>query len=317
MEVNRLFFISSAFRNGVMRVVRRALKRIEFHPEILDSFKAEDYVFSFFVYSFIGWSVESFYRSVGERRLLNSGFLNGPMTPIYGTGATVMSVLLSRHYKNPLFVLGLGMISCDTVEYITSFLMEKLFHKRWWDYSDYPMNLNGRICMRHTIMWGVASVAFVYLVQPVYLRYFVRVPKKARDIMLGAAFAVFIIDLIDTVRKAVDTGRIIERIDRMKETVSDAAGRFADNADDAYLTLALGLERGGMKAVNRVDELSEQLDELGSELSRAFAEFRGNSQFMPRRITGFSRVEDSAKNALSDLKHSLSALKDRFESLGE
>jgi regulator of replication initiation timing len=69
-------------------------------------------------------------------------------------------------------------------------------------------------------MWGVASVAFVYLVQPVYLRYFVRVPKKARDIMLGAAFAVFIIDLIDTVRKAVDTGRIIERIDRMKETGS-------------------------------------------------------------------------------------------------
>ena len=94
------------------------------------------YVLLFFFYSTAGWCVESLYCSIGEKRLINRGFLTGPMCPIYGVGALVMTVFLYNPYKDkPLMVFLLGMIMCDIVEYFTSWIMETLFQARWWDYT--------------------------------------------------------------------------------------------------------------------------------------------------------------------------------------
>ena len=121
------------------------------------------YLLLFFFYSTAGWVVESTYCSIGEKRLVNRGFMTGPMCPIYGTGALVMTLFMYNPYKDrPLIVFLLGMLLCDIVEYFTSVIMETLFHARWWDYTYEFLNIKGRICLKHTLFWGIASVAFVF-----------------------------------------------------------------------------------------------------------------------------------------------------------
>ena len=131
-----------------------------------------NYVFMFFVFSAIGWAIECTYRSLGEKKIINSGFLYGPMCPIYGTGCLVFELILvplSEPIEKRLIpVLLLGMVLADIVEYATSYIMEKLFNARWWDYSNNFLNLHGRICFKHTCYWAIFAFVYVYLIAPVY-----------------------------------------------------------------------------------------------------------------------------------------------------
>ena len=120
-----------------------------------------DTLLYFFIYSFCGWLMEMILCSVQERRFINRGFLNGPLCPIYGCGVTlIMIFLLPVRDGLPnlaialpvVFIAGAGLASA--VEFITSWLMEKLFHARWWDYSHYKYNLGGRICLSISLAWG-------------------------------------------------------------------------------------------------------------------------------------------------------------------
>ena len=111
----------------------------------------------FLFYSFCGWVYESILVSILERRPVNRGFLNGPLCPIYGVGAVGAVVVLGQVH-NPLVVFLLSMVGASILEYVTSWVMEALFHARWWDYSDYKFNLNGRICLLGAFVFGVGGV---------------------------------------------------------------------------------------------------------------------------------------------------------------
>ncbi|MCZ4428067.1 putative ABC transporter permease, partial [Bifidobacterium breve] len=105
---------------------------------------ALEHLFLWFVlYSFIGWIYESILVSVMERRLVNRGFLNGPLCPIYGAGAA-LAIALLHNMHNPIMIFLISAIGASVLEYVTSWAMEKMFHARWWDYSDYRFNLQGR-----------------------------------------------------------------------------------------------------------------------------------------------------------------------------
>ena len=125
------------------------------------------YILLFFFYSAGGWLLESIYCSIGEKRIINRGFLTGPLCPIYGTAALVMTILIYNPFKDrPLIIFLLGIVLCDIVEYLTSYIMEKLFSARWWDYTYEFLNIRGRICLKHTLYWGIISVAFVRVLHP-------------------------------------------------------------------------------------------------------------------------------------------------------
>ena len=116
----------------------------------------------FLFYSFCGWVYESILVSILERRPVNRGFLNGPLCPIYGVGAVGAVVVLGQVH-NPLVVFLLSMVGASILEYVTSWVMEALFHARWWDYSDYKFNLNGRICLLGAFVFGVGGVLITSL----------------------------------------------------------------------------------------------------------------------------------------------------------
>ena len=126
-----------------------------------------NYFLLFLTYSILGWIMESTYVFIKTRKFINRGFLLGPYCPIYGFGGIIIIIYLSQYKDNLLTVFIMSMVLCSILEYITSFLMEKLFNTRWWDYSNKKFNLNGRICGYNSLLFGIASIIVLYLINPI------------------------------------------------------------------------------------------------------------------------------------------------------
>lgn len=118
------------------------------------------------VYAFFGWIVETSYCSFYEKKFVRRGFLVGPIIPIYAFGAMGVITLLAPYTNNPLLLFILGLVLTSALEYLTSYVMEKLFQMRWWDYSQERFNIKGRICLKNAIMFGILSVVVVHWIHP-------------------------------------------------------------------------------------------------------------------------------------------------------
>ncbi len=124
----------------------------------------------FIIYSFIGWLMEVTLTIIKDKKIINRGFLIGPYCPIYGTGCLLLITLLNK-YKNDIVILFImSIVICSILEYTTSYVMEKLFKARWWDYSRFKFNINGRICAETMIPFGLLGVLVVYYINPFLLK---------------------------------------------------------------------------------------------------------------------------------------------------
>ena len=159
----------------------------------------ESYILFFFACSVAGWVMEVVCKLIQFRRFINRGFLIGPCCPIYGCGAVAITALLSGYRDDPVSVLVLSMLLCGTLEYVTSYLMEKLFHARWWDYSQKHFNLNGRVCANTLIPFGAFGLLLVEAVQPLCFDLFARIPDAVRLALCAALCALFMTDAIISV----------------------------------------------------------------------------------------------------------------------
>ncbi len=128
------------------------------------------YILLFFIYSFLGWLMEIGVTIVQDHKLVNRGFLIGPYCPIYGFGCLLILILLKKYTSEPLLLFIMAIVICSLLEYITSLYMEKIFHARWWDYSNRKMNINGRICLETMIPFGILGMGIVYIVNPFLLK---------------------------------------------------------------------------------------------------------------------------------------------------
>ena len=125
-----------------------------------------NHVLYFFAYSILGWACECLYCGIPARRFINRGFLEGPYCPIYGCGALIVILVLDPLKGHPLLLFLGAMIFTSVLEYVTSWLMEKLFHSKWWDYSERPFNINGRVCLLNSLLFGIMGLAVMYVVHP-------------------------------------------------------------------------------------------------------------------------------------------------------
>ena len=122
----------------------------------------------FMIYSIIGWIVEIVHSYFYTKKIANRGFLIGPYCPIYGLG-TVFMTAISATTSNDLFgIFAKSMIVCALLEYTTSYIMEKMFKKRWWDYSNRKYNLNGRICLENLVLFGISGCILVKFTNPFF-----------------------------------------------------------------------------------------------------------------------------------------------------
>ena len=164
------------------------------------------------MYCFIGWLWESIPASFRKKHFVNRGFLNGPWIPIYGVGAIMVYLVLGDENLKiiPLFLS--SAILDVTLEYLTSWGMEKLFHARWWDYSEKPFNLNGRICLLGFVVFGIFSVVVVDYLQPLFMSWVEKLSLLTTNILFYTLATLFITDLIFTLTEAFSIPQHLKKI---------------------------------------------------------------------------------------------------------
>lgn len=170
----------------------------------------------FFFSSFVGYFLEVFWVYLGSKKLVNRGFLCGPIIPIYGVGAVLILLCLFRYYDDPIVVFVFGLIITSALEYFVSFLMEKVFHNKWWDYSDVPYNLNGRICLKNSLAFGVLALVIIYLVTPLFAILFGLLNFKTWTIIALILFILVMLDVIYSVYVAYNLRHRIIIVEELK-----------------------------------------------------------------------------------------------------
>ena len=235
----------------------------------------------FFAYAFIGWCIEVTLKYFQFHRFINRGFLTGPWLPIYGSGAALITIAVKG--LSPLdssigttFVV--SFILCGVVEYMTSFVLEKRFHARWWDYSQKPMNLHGRVWIGNLILFGLGGVLIAELFNPLLLRLSGHMSFRLREILaivLSCVFATdyvmshFVLKLIKTgveSSEADDTEAINKEIRLLLSDRSFFYRRFAE----AYPEVIYRTER----ITARLEAIKAETERLRLEAEQRAAEVR-------------------------------------------
>ena len=159
------------------------------------------YFMLFFIYAILGWIIETTLVSIEKKKFVNRGFLKGPWLPIYGCGMILILVLLSCFMTKPLLMFILIILLCGFLEYMTSYLLEKSFHKKWWDYKDSFLNINGRVCFAGLLFFGVGGIICAFFIAPYLIIKISNFRYSNRLLLALVLIILFIIDNCCSLRK--------------------------------------------------------------------------------------------------------------------
>lgn len=174
----------------------------------------------FIIYSIIGWILELAWKSIIEEKrfVKDTGFLNGPWCPIYGVGALMIIFLLKDYQSDTFGLFIVSMLLCVVLEYTTSYVMEKLFGQRWWDYSNYKYNLNGRICLLNTLAFGAAAVVLINQIHPFILNTVNLIPYKIHFSICIILLLIFLIDLFITLMSVFRLKEVFSKLNNTSKS---------------------------------------------------------------------------------------------------
>ena len=153
-----------------------------------------NYALYFIIYSFIGWIVEVVAKYIDDKKFVNRGFLLGPICPIYGYGVVLIILLIGNNNNDLLSIFLKSIFICSILEYVTSFVMEKLFKARWWDYSQKRFNINGRICLETMLPFGLGATAILYYIHPQIIKLVDLLSPNIKLILAILLITIYIID---------------------------------------------------------------------------------------------------------------------------
>lgn len=250
----------------------------------LGSFSLYQLFIYFFLYSFLGWCSEVIFATLKTGKFVNRGFLNGPVCPIYGTGVVLLLLCLMPLKKYPWAVFFVSVIVCSALEFLTGFVLEKIFHKKWWDYSNRKFNIGGFICPEMSLLWGIAAIAVLYGIQPTFAALLGHIPLLAGYIILGICAAAFITDLVFTLLQISALGKHLKELQKI-----NAALRIGSDA------LGSALSHATAKSAEKIGEIrqsgSEKLDNLKESGAQAIENLRYRNA--KRTDALFDKIEKS------------------------
>ena len=155
------------------------------------------YFLLYFMYCVFGYILECIYCSIVDKKIvLNRGFLLGPYLPIYGCGAIAIIFLLERYLDDPFALFVMGALVATVLEYLASYIMEKIFKARWWDYSEQKFNINGRVCLLNSVLFGIGGLAIMCLINPIFTNF---LNSFNKILLIVVAIILFLIYTTDTI----------------------------------------------------------------------------------------------------------------------
>lgn len=269
------------------------------------------YFVVFIIYSFLGWIYETSYCTIHEKVWRNRGFLYGPCIPLYGIGATVAQIIFidlpfdsfrDAPYYEIFLVCSIGSL---VLEYVTSYYLEKLFHARWWDYSDLPLNINGRVCLIFTACFGFAGIIVTQIVIPPILDLLAYIPELIIELLSLIFMFIFGLDIALTISALTSFAKDFEKINN--QINAQMAERVAAVQENFYEAKVAHIEKVNEKreaSLVRKELTAERIEEIKEQLStEAVKEWIKNAtetqrgQF--RHIAKFTHPVGSTKSLLN------------------
>ncbi|OPX42133.1 hypothetical protein CLHUN_40400 [Ruminiclostridium hungatei] len=241
---------------------------------------AEVIIVYFTIYSVIGWVCEVIYCSLLAKRIVNRGFLAGPVCPVYGFGALfIIWILEPVAFSIPIIFIS-SIVITSTVEYVTGWLLETFFGTRWWDYSQNRFNLEGRVCLKNSIYFGIMSVLLIKVAHP-FTEYMVSsLPAGYLKIMVLLLLAAFIVDSIFTLNTLVNLNERLRRLYEFTEELRRNAdiGEWFNEREflKSFEKLKVIIEEGKAGLNQKIEEgktgLSQKIEEGKAGLSQKIEE---------------------------------------------
>ena len=232
-----------------------------------------EFAWIFLIYGFVGWCTEVIFAAVNSGKFVNRGFLNGPICPIYGFGILAVVRLLKPFGNNILLLFVGSVLITSGLEYITGFLLEKLFHQKWWDYSDVPFNIQGYICLKFSLLWGLACMFIVEIIHPLVIKFIHLLPSTLSTILcavfLSAAITDFILKLINVLKLPKKLHTIIE--------LEKALNSVSENIGEKLSTRAISFN-------SRAEELKLKGESDREALKDKYNKLTSKSNFVHKRI---------------------------------
>lgn len=258
------------------------------------------YFMLFIIYAVAGWICEVTLQLIQKHKLADRGFLIGPYCPIYGCGAVLITLCLTPFKEHPVGLFILAMVLCGSLEYVTSFIMEKAFNARWWDYSEMRFNINGRVCLETLVPFGIAGLLIVYLFNPFLLSIIQSWSEGTLNIISLIIAVVFVTDVIIS-------SKIIYNFKRTNKEVSQNEKK--DNTDEVSEKVREILRSKSFlnrRLINAFPDFTTILKKKGEELKRKTAEVK---EELTNKANDVQRkINDKANNVQKKIKNTATGI---------
>ena len=213
----------------------------------------------FFIYAFLGWCVEVSFVAITRGKVVNRGFLNGPVCPIYGVGMVGILYALEPLKDNAIVLFIGGVVICSVLELFTGWILDKIFRMRWWDYSENRFNIGGYICLEFSIKWGLGSMIMVNMIHPMIYGVVSKIPLMVIYALLVIFAIAFIIDIIVTVKEIVGFKKSLGQLEKIADGLKDIGDQLKDVVGNSAITVSEKTEEGKEKLIEATAESREKL----------------------------------------------------------
>lgn len=253
-------------------------------------------VWIFIIYAFLGWCSEVAFAAVNKGKFVNRGFLNGPVCPIYGVGMLIVVLCLWNLRDRPLLLFLGSALLTTALEFVTGFVLERFFHDKWWDYSDMPFNIKGYVCLKFTILWGLAASFIIGAIHRFIYMLIEKTPFVLGVMLLAVFSAAFIADFTVTLTALVKLPKKLKAMAEAERALRAVSDKIGENISD---TTIAAKEKGEALA----EENKPRLEELKAEYEKKKKEFSAmlERNFVQRRIfKAFPNLKNGRYKAIFD-----------------
>ena len=250
----------------------------------------------FIIYAFLGWCSEVAFAAVNKGKFVNRGFLNGPVCPIYGVGMLIVVLCLWNLRDRPLLLFLGSALLTTALEFVTGFVLERFFHDKWWDYSDMPFNIKGYVCLKFTILWGLAASFIIGAIHRFIYMLIEKTPFVLGVMLLAVFSAAFIADFTVTLTALVKLPKKLKAMAEAERALRAVSDKIGENISD---TTIAAKEKGEALA----EENKPRLEELKAEYEKKKKEFSAmlERNFVQRRIfKAFPNLKNGRYKAIFD-----------------
>ena len=202
------------------------------------------YLWYFFLYAFLGWCCEVCFAAAKDGVFVNRGFLNGPVCPIYGVGVSIVVLCLTPVREHILYLFVGSVLLTSALEWLTGFVLERVFHQKWWDYSEMPGNLNGYICPLFSLLWGLACLLILRVFHPMIEKLVAWIPHTLGIVLLCVFGAVFLADVVVTILAMAKLTAKLRRLDELAQKIKSISDGIGENLADTTLSIEEKVARG-------------------------------------------------------------------------